>query len=283
MERLIRICGSSRVLAWLIMVNVAVSVLLFGAMGIDRLMHSPSGWINSWLALPSSPAVFIRHPWTLLTYMVTQESLLHLIFNMLWLLWFGRIFLYASDDRRLLSCYTGGGVTGAAFYLLASIFTPGAGGALIGSSAAVLSVMAVAAMQSPDLRMNLMLIGEVKLKWVAIVCILITLAGAGGSRGTQAAHIGGLAFGLGYILALRRGLRIPSFSQIREGMSMPRITMGRNKTIRTRNPEAAASAMAGRLCDHQRLDQLLDRIRISGYDSLSPTEKRELDAISRRL
>lgn len=270
-------------LAWLIMVNVAVSALLFGAMGIDRLMHSPSGWINSWLALSSSWPVFIRHPWTLLTYMVTQESLLHLIFNMLWLLWFGRIFLYISDDRHLLTSYIGGGATGAIFYILVSLTVPGAGGALIGSSAAVLSVMAIAAMQSPDLRMNFMLIGEVKLKWVALVCILITLAGAGGSHGAQAAHIGGLTYGLGYVLARRNGLRFPSIAQIKGGLTLPHISPRRNKPNRPRDPKAAASAMAGRLCDHQRLDQLLDRIRISGYDSLSPSEKRELDAISRRL
>lgn len=61
------------------------------------------------------------------------------------------------------------------------------------ASASVLAVIAASAIRTPDLRLYLFLIGEVKLKWVALGCIVLTFAGVGGGNaGGQAAHVGGV-------------------------------------------------------------------------------------------
>lgn len=270
-EKFSRLCGS-RVVAALILLNTAVwaivalsGALPFGMLPDENLFHRL-------LALPSSWQSALLHPWTLLTYMVTQFSLLHLLFNMLWLFWFGRLALTLLSERQLLWLYIGGGITGGMLYVLTPIILgiPTQGAYLCGSSAAVLAVMAASAVLTPNMRINLFLIGEVKLKWVAAVCIGLSVFGIGGSAVSQAAHIGGAVFGLLYPLLLRKGVKI----------SLPRRKL--RLKPRPRNGAAVARA-ASNVSDEGRLDELLDKIRFSGYSSLSEGEKNELTLLSRRI
>ena len=87
-----RYCGAES-LAWLIAVNVGIWAFTGIASLICDATGTSSAWTHSMLALSSEPAVALRHPWTAATYMVTQYSLMHMLFNMLWLFWFGRLFL----------------------------------------------------------------------------------------------------------------------------------------------------------------------------------------------
>lgn len=278
-DRIIRRCGGSRVLALLVALNLLTGVALLVASLFAGAAGSGTHEMWRWLALSADPADLLRHPWTVLTYMVTQFSVLHLLFNVLWLYWFGRLMLLHEGERGVLADYIGGGLAGAVCYIAVSVTGVAPQGAyLCGASASLLAMMGTVAVADRGREVRLLLFGVVRLRWFALICILLTFLGAGGgSAGGPVAHLGGLAFGVVYgLLGTRHTLR----TRAGHGTRTRKRRAERNMT---RNAGAVAKAAANRLGDHRRLDELLDKIRVSGYEALSEREKEELNAISRRI
>lgn len=253
-------------MAWLCALNAGASLLIWLAMLIAVLTGLSDRWVYDLLALPGSPHVFLTHPWTIVTYMFAQANPLQLLFNMLWLVWFGQMLLDSDSDRTLLALYLGGGIAGGICYLAASALAPSF--LLMGSSASVLSLMVYTAFRQPDRPVPLFLLGEVRLKWIALFTIVITFIGAAGVA-AHCAHIGGMLFAI-FFLAWRR---VPRRRSARPKRRKPKAFSSRSP-LRTppppQNPE-------------QTLDILLDKVRVSGYASLSKQEKKLLDEISRNL
>ncbi|MDE6695290.1 MAG: rhomboid family intramembrane serine protease [Muribaculaceae bacterium] len=268
-----RYFGGSQTLAWLTLGLPLVWIVVTLLSLSGRMMHFNMP-IAEWLTLPSSFAIFLTRPWTLITYMAVHFDVLHMLFNVLWLYWFGRILINTLFDRHLLLAFVGGGLAGGILFLLSAAAGFGSGW-LCGCSAAVIAVMCVAAIRLPDHQINLFLIGEVKLKWVAVICCLLTFFGGGGN---QAAHIGGLLWGVALGLMLRAG-NDPSLWLSRLKWHPSSNAGGNSK----RNADKMVKVLKDRQNDMQRLDQLLDKIRLSGYESLSRKERKELDDLSRHL
>lgn len=263
-------CGGSAVLAWLTLGLVAVWLLvtLLSIIGSAAHFYVP---VADWITLPSFFPLFLTRPWTLLTYMAVHFEVLHMLFNVLWLYWFGRILLITLSDRHLLLSFVGGGIVGGLLFLLSAAMGYGSGW-LCGCSAAVIAVMCVAAVRLPDHPVHLFLIGEVKLKWVAVACCVLTFIGGGGN---QAAHIGGLLWGVALGLMLREGIDPAKWFFFRS--SSPASAQPK------RNPDRMVRVLRDRQEDLRRLDELLDKIRLSGYGSLSSKERKELNEISSRI
>lgn len=279
--------------------------MVFFAVWLTVLVGNMSGldgnFTIKWLCVSSSPIEAVRHAWTGLTYMVTHYDILHLLFNMLWLMWFGRILTMVMEERHLTWIFVTGGIAGAIFYVgCQAVFPELSNGSpyLCGASAAVLAVMAGSAVRTPDTPLYLFLVGKVKLKWVALVCILLTFAGIGGGNGGgQAAHVGGVFAGIIYVLVYKLTRLEPVASGVQtedyDDMDIPRrprrkvtLQVGTPSVVRrnvVRDGHAVAKAASGRLSDSARLDALLDKIRLSGYSSLSEIERKELNALSERL
>lgn len=261
--------GGSALLAWLTLTEVGVWLAVTIIMLICRLMHFMLP-VAEWVTLPSAFSLFISRPWTLITYMAVHFEVLHMLFNVLWLYWFGKILLLTLSDRHLALAFIGGGISGGILFLIVAAFGYGSGW-LCGCSAAVISVMCLAAIRMPEHPVNLFLIGEVKLKWIAIACSALTFLGGGGN---QAAHIGGLVFGIAVAVLLKKRIDITTW-------------MAGNRSQHSRLPERKANriidVLQQRQRDMQRLDSLLDKIRLSGYGSLSRKERNELNDLSRRL
>jgi len=272
-DRLTSLCGGSRVLAWLLAVNVGVWAVCF----VVWLCGGESYAVAA-LCLPGNTAELLTRPWVIATYMVTHLSVLHMLFNVLWLYWFGLILLVTMRERDLLTLYIGGGLFGGILYLLYPLlgFAP-AGGYLCGASASVLAIMTAAAIRMPDYRINLFIIGAVKLKWLALVSIILAFAGTGGGMsGAQSAHVGGVLFGLAFGLAIRKGISPRRLCR--------RCGKMRNLTDDThRKGDKVADFLTSKQKDRARLDELLDKISITGYGGLSRKEKKELEALSRRI
>lgn len=242
----------------LIIANIGVAIVIW----LDMLLGSfgvESGWSTYIFALPADPTTFLHRPWTILTYMFAQDRPLHLIFNMLWLYWFGRMLMNTDRSSTLLILYIGGGLLGGISYIVANAYGMTSAGRLMGSSAAILSVMVYTAVRQPDRPLPLFILGEIKLKWIAIVTVCITLAGGAGIA-THIAHIGGAIFPFVYIVWRKR----KKFTPLR------RKDMDIKPILSRREAEAE-------------LDRLLDKIRISGYDSLSDKEKKHLDTLSKQF
>ncbi len=285
--------SNSGILMLLIATNVAVALMI--GLSAWLLPDADEGMLMSWLVMPAEWSGFISRPWSALTYMFTQISFLHLLFNMLWLLWFGRIFIYCATEKQLLFTYLCGGLAGAICFLaVCNIGDPVPGCYLTGASAAVLAVMTAASVMAPNLELNLLLLGQIRLKYVALLCIVLTFLGiGGGNAGGFSAHIGGVIFGVFAPSLLSRSRS----SKIKFDMMAPLRNLLRKMRARKRkvpevfrepvghsSPAVHSSPVPhSRQTDEERLDQLLDKVRVSGYDSLSSAEKRELNAISSRL
>lgn len=263
-------CDGSAVLAWLTITVAGVWVI----MAISSLFHIDS-FFASQFTLPSRIELFLTRPWTLVTYMAVHFDILHMLFNVAWLYWFGRIMLITLSESHLAYYFIGGGISGGVFFLAASALGAG-GGWLCGASASVIAVMCGAAIRLPDHRLNLLLIGSVKLKWIALACCVLTFLGGGGS---QTAHIGGLAWGVATALLIKNG-----FDPITRIKHSSLYSRAKNKTDKNRrNPAGVVDAMNKHRNDMEHLDKLLDKIRISGYGSLSLKERKELNNLSKRL
>lgn len=283
----------STMLMKIIIIN-AVVFLLLHVIAIVALFagsaHPES--VLQWVEMPSNPELLLRRPWTVVSYMFAQYDVLHILFNMLWLYWFGVIFMSLSTGRRLLALYVYGGLAGAALYLLAYNLLPffaGTDGMLIGASGAVIAVVTATAIMAPDYKMYLLFLGGVSLKWVAIVTIGLDLIGVtGANAGGHLAHLGGAIAGAMYALLLRRGtdITIP-FCRVADmianlfkgGVKKPgfkRYT-GSKTSPRSSVPHTDSHA------DQAELDIILDKIKKSGYSSLTPDERKRLFDVSKRI
>lgn len=254
---------------WLCAVNLTVAMVIWLAMGLQAVAGVSGAWIFTIFALPLRFMDAVTHPWTILTYMFAQADVLQLLFNMLWLVWFGRMLADTDSSRTAMTLYVGGGVAGGICYLIAGTLNA-PGSFLMGSSAAILSLMAYTAVRQPDREVPLLLIGNVRLKWIAIVTIVITLLGSTGIS-AHCAHLGGALFPF-LLIAWRRMARARA-----------------DKTPRRRAPKSLRSGRQLRSphpaqeTPEQTLDRLLDKVRVSGFDSLTRKEKALLDEISQKL
>src|SRR5208283_2442138 len=131
--------------------------------------------ITRWMSMPSIPSELLTKPWTVITYMFYHEELLHFIFNILNLYWFGKIFLIYFNEKQMVSLYLLGGIVGGLTYFLfynlfPTVFHPGI---LMGASASIIAIMIAVAFYAPNFRINLLFIGEVKLIYVGIFSIVL--------------------------------------------------------------------------------------------------------------
>lgn len=270
MQKIRILCGGSSALAWLLLLTGGSGLLCMVWLIVAMFAGLDAWSLNYWFALPGKAPDALMRPWTLITYMGVHFSLLHLIFNLLWLYWFGRLLTDVRDDRTLLVLFIGAGLSGGLLYVIVSTVLPGnISGFLTGDSAAVLGVMTAVGILMPHRRVRLILLGEIKLKWLTLGCILLTLLGGGGGIAAQSAHLGGVVWGLGVSVASLRGWKI----------SFPEKIGAKHVPLNTRRAMRAMQQLDPQV----RLDQLLDKIRISGYDSLSEREKAELNHISSRI
>lgn len=274
----------------LLLINVAVFVALIAiqlvlsiAMG-DRMtgMAALDRYVVQWLRSTSDLGALLLKPWTVFTYMFVHTGLGHIFWNMM-LLWFGgRLFRDLLGDKRLLGNYLLGGLSGFALFALSQNLLPGFHGGLHagiqGASAAVLSVFVGIAAYRPDMVVHLILIGPVKLMYVAAVFVLLDLVGIGSGDGVaHEAHIGGALYGLLSSLQLKQGRDWSlGFVELLERLWPFRARKARmrvEKSFTRSTPRSDARYNADKREKQARVDNILDKISRSGYDSLSKEEK----------
>ena len=236
--------------------------------------------------LAPDAATVLRHPWTVLTYAFAHQNPLHILFNMLNLYWFGQLIREYLGDRRLVSLYILGALAGAAVVLLAygTLPIPYADRAVIGASGAVTAIIVGAATLLPDYTFMLFIIGTVKIKWIAVAVVLISLATIGGNPGGMLTHLGGALLGFVFVKQIKAGrdmgrpiLAIGDWLgrlfKARPAMKVTHrspVAVGRNTAT-----TAAGKASPG-ATPPEEVDLILDKISRSGYESLSKDEKQKL-------
>jgi membrane associated rhomboid family serine protease len=197
----------------LIYINIAIFFLISLIAVIGFLLNNTeiTGKALDLFSVPASLKALLLKPWTLITYMFTHKDIWHILFNMLWLYWFGRIFLEYLDERKLVAVYLLGGISGALVYILSFNIFPAFTGMLsdsvaIGASASVMAIVIAIAAYVPDYTVQLFLLGRIKIKYMALaIFVLTSIMDFSVNSGGKLAHIGGAFFGYFYILNLRHG------------------------------------------------------------------------------
>jgi len=272
----------------LIYINVGV-FLLFSILGVFSFMFqfnlSP---VLDQLYLPAENSKLLSQPWAFITYMFLHNGFLHLLFNMVWLHFAGKIFLQYLNPKQLLSTYLLGGVSGGLIFIIAynyipalAIYTENA--QALGASAAVLAIMVAVATYTPNYSVRFPFIGIVKLKHIAIFSVMLDLLSIPkGNAGGHIAHLGGALFGYLYIKQLQKGNDfsigftkwINNISNLFKPKSKLKTVHKRKKTDTQFNTEKSAHQIA--------VDIVLEKISKSGYESLSKEEKATLFSASKK-
>ena len=243
------------------------------------------------LGLPSDPGQLLLRPWTLITTFFTHYGFFHILFNMLFLYWFGRLIHEYLGNSRLISLYIMGGLAGGILYILiynlSPLFIEEVGrSALIGASASVFAIVVAAATLMPEHQFYLLLLGPVRIKYIAIFYVAMSFFGSIQSNaGGDIAHLGGALVGFIYIKRLQKGVDIGSWVQsvldfIRSFFVRPKVKVTHRASTGSAKASAKRSSQVRPSSDkgipQEEIDAILDKISEKGYESLTKEEKQKL-------
>jgi len=270
------------VITRLIYVNLAVFLFFRIFSVIFFLSGNEFDWLH-WFELPASFHLLLRQPWTLITYMFLHFNFLHILFNLLVLYWFGKIFLDYYDQDQLLGLYLLGGIAGGLTYMVAYNIFPVFSGVvtssyLLGASASIIAILIAAAFRDPNRDIYLFLIGRIPLKFLAVFMVISYILGISASNaGGNLAHLGGALMGWLFFARLGKGHDITSFmsGMVRwlQKISKPKPKV---KVVHRQPPRDDHEYNRQKAADQNELNRILDKIGKEGYESLTKEEKETL-------
>ena len=260
--------------------NGIVQKLIFWNIGIFILTifffyNFKSGTFSfpSWLALYSTFSDVVTKPWTLLSYMFLHSGFLHLLFNMLMLHFVSRFFLTFFTEKQYLAVYLLGGIFGGLLFVIIYHFF-GLRIPVVGASGAVMTLLVASTTFSPYYILQIPLVGRIKLWHVtALILFIDILQIMLSNTGGHIVHLSGAFFGFLYVCLLKRGIDLSkpfsnfSFKKRIKKKKKPFSKVHVNKATSNLSKTAKTDV------EQKKVDDILDKISKSGYDSLSKEEK----------
>jgi membrane associated rhomboid family serine protease len=268
-----KVLRSGSKLNLLIGINIIVFLLVNITDTIAKYLFNTniiSFFSDEYLSLPAYLPKLLTHFWTPVTYMFMHAGIFHILFNMLWFYWFGMIFEEYLGKKRTVGLYLMGGLAGALLFVFSYNIFPffthinaAAVTTLVGASASVMAIIVATATLLPDYTISLILIGPVKLKWLALFFVIMDFLGITGlNAGGELSHLGGALLGFVYIKQLQKG---NDWIGVISKLFKPRSKL----KVVANNLSRKTSAFPRQ----EEIDLILDKISRSGYDSLSKQEK----------
>lgn len=254
-------------------VGIAIPFLVLQA-------FAPSVFQNllDWLSLSSVWIDAVKKPWTFITYAFLHAGFLHLLFNMIVLNFSSRLFLTYFTQKQFFGLYLLGGIFAGILFLATDLFLQN-NSVLVGASGAIMAVLIAAVTYSPLTEIRLLLIGNVKLWHLGLALFVLDLIQLPmNNTGGHIAHVGGAFFGFLYIKLLQNGTDLSKmvsgvidyfvilFSP-RKSTPFKKVHKNTNTLANTSQPKPQKEFT------QQQIDDILDKISKSGYDSLTKEEK----------
>ena len=229
----------------------------------------------NWLAVSSEPMVVLTRPWTLLTYAFLHYGFLHLFFNMMVLNFSSRLFLTFFTQKQYLGLYLLSAIFAGLCFVL-SFYLLHQTSSMVGASAAIMALLVATTTYQPLMEIRLLLIGNVKLWHITgILLILDLLQIQMENTGGHIAHLSGAFFGFIFIKLLQNGTDLSKIVDfILNLFSKKQASPFRKVHVNPRKPVVKReSKIIVKDKSQQQLDEILDKISQSGYDSLTKEEK----------
>jgi membrane associated rhomboid family serine protease len=247
--------------------------------------------ISNYLSISADAPKLLDRFWMPLSYMFLHFDFWHIFFNMLWLYWFGRVFLEFLSSKKLLRVYLWGGFSGALFFILAynmfPVFESIRCTALVGASASVLAIVMAVSFYVPRYTLNFVFLGRIRLIWIAVVYLIIDFIvvshsiryedvgsiGNNSNIGGYIAHLGGALFGFLYAMNLKR-----NFLKLRPLKRHFRPNYFKKKAQKTTTYRYTNDELYNiqKKQKQEEIDRILDKISKHGYGILSKKEKETL-------
>jgi len=241
----------------------------------------------NFLAIPANLEVLARRPWTFITYMFLHVDFIHILFNLLWLYWFGTVFIQELGLKKLLSTYLLGGFFGGLLYVLFYNLFPvfdqvRENSIALGASASVMAVVVSTATYRPERRMHLILIGPVKIIYIALIMFIFTsLVDFSVNTGGKIAHIGGALTGFLFAYYYRQGKDITKgFDRMMDSIATWFKPAKQKMKVTHKRSTDDIEYKRQKADEQKEIDDILDKISKAGYESLSAREKELLFKMS---
>ena len=272
----------------LIFINVAVFLIIQVLLAFNRLVFNNDDFVTYFFSLHSDLSIFIFRPYTLFTSIFSHFTIIHLLFNMLFLYFSGKMFEQLFDKSRLIYTYILGGMLGGLFELFAHLVFPALnsnhGTLIVGASGSIMALFAALAFYRPNIEVRLFNIVPLKLIYLALFFIIMDIISLGVKDGTaHFAHIGGAIFGVWSIQKLNSPLNVVAFVQsiFNKMINFFKNLFSGNKKLRVAKGGKTRSSQFKTDEDYnlekkrkqEKTDAILDKISKSGYDSLTKAEK----------
>ena len=268
---------------------IIINIIVFVSVSFIQVILTISGLssfftllINK-LMLPASLSTFILQPWSIISYFFLHMNFMHILWNMLFLYWFGKIITDNIGNNALISLYVLGGIIGGLLYMATYNIIPYYGervseSLMLGASAGVFSVVVGSATLMPNYTFYLLLIGPVRIKYIALFYVLLSFFDVAGSNaGGEIAHLGGAFIGYIFIKQLQNGVNIG------EGIINLINLFNKKKRKKESKKDVSQDLRKGSIEPSQdEVDKILDKISDSGYSSLTKKEKERLFNASKK-
>lgn len=275
---------------------IIINVVIFLVLAVVYVFSTVSGFesvftlIHNQFLIPPKFIEFITRPWTLVTYGFAHSlpDIFHILFNMLALYWFGKLFIEYLGNDKLIAVYVLGALAGGIVYLIMFNTIPffqerSSFSGMVGASAAVYAVMVATATLLPNYTFFLLFLGPVRIKYIAFFYIVISFLGSvGPNAGGNLAHLGGALMGFIYVKQLQVGVNwggwITATLDWIKGLFAPKpkvkVTYRKNQTEK-KQPTFSKTTQ-------EEIDAILDKISDRGYESLTKEEKEKLFNASKK-
>jgi len=239
---------------------------------VSYLFQVKTGIYQQWLALPASISILINKPWTIITYMFLHANFFHLLFNLLWLYWFGKLFGEFIGYNKLLVNYILGGILGGLIFILSYNIFPAFTNykdysLAMGASASIMAIVVSTSLYIPNYKINILFLGSIKIIYIMIFSLLIDfLTIDQGNPGGKISHLGGALWGYLFIVLYKNKIDITKFFNKWKFNKKPvKVFYQRPLTDEEYNYQRAER--------QKKIDEILDKISRSGYNSLTKEEK----------
>lgn len=278
---------SNNTLIQLIGINLGLFILMAIPMGFTLLagpdvFESAQKGFAHWFLLQGSFTDLLFRPWTLITHFFLHSfDLMHVGWNMITFWIFGRIYHSLMGNERTIQLYMLSGITGGLAFMVAANLLPTLSpeNHLVGASGAVMGFVIGATTLNPQYTIRLMFLGDLKLWWIAVFFVVVDLMFIADNTGGHVAHLFGGLMGYIFVSQLRKGNDLGAWVtkalNLLKGLgrSKPKSQFQTHRNTNYRQNATSKGSSFSNAVTQAEIDAVLDKIKESGYESLSSREK----------
>ncbi|WP_299060005.1 rhomboid family intramembrane serine protease [uncultured Polaribacter sp.] len=263
---------SGNIIEKLIYINIGVFLFTLILKVFSGLYKSKQNFVFEWFSLDNNLNIFISRPWSIISYGFLHADFIHLLFNMITLYFIGNLFVEYFTQKQALSFYILGTLFGGLFFILSQNYFPlfdGDSSRLVGASAGVSAIFIGIVTYMPNYQIKIPLLGFLKLWHLAVIWLAFDFIGLiGNNAGGSFSHLGGSL--LGFLYVRQASNRQINFSEMFSSIFQKKEK--KLKTVYNSNKTKNTKSKPNNL-NQKQIDQILDKISKSGYDTLTKQEK----------